>query len=60
MRHVLPKTQAEMERKNNRIAELIEEVRHLNTLREKDHQTIVSLLKEARQNPQGKTSENEE
>ncbi|MCL2624506.1 MAG: hypothetical protein FWD31_12660 [Planctomycetaceae bacterium] len=49
MRHVLPKTQAEMERKNNRIAELIEEVRHLNTLREKDHQTIVSLLKDARQ-----------
>ena len=52
MRHVLPKTQAEMERKNNRIAELIEEVRHLNSLREKDQQTIVSLLKEARQYPQ--------
>ena len=60
MRHVLPKTQAEMERKNNRIAELIEEVRHLNSLREKDQQTIVGLLKEARQYPRDKNSENEE
>jgi len=60
MRHVLPKTQEEMERKNNRIAELIEEVRHLNVMREKDQQTIVNLLKEARQNPKDKNSENEE
>ena len=39
MKHVLPKTQAEMERKNDRIAELVEEIRHLNVMREKDQQT---------------------
>ena len=62
MKHVLPKTHEEMERKNNRIAELIAEVRHLNALREKDQQTIVKLLKENRQSPRdiNQQSESEE
>jgi len=51
MKHILPKTQEEMERKNNRIAELVKEVQHLNTMREKDQQTIIGLLKETRQKP---------
>ena len=50
MRKVLPKTQEEMERKNNRIAELVDEIRHLNAMREKDQQTIIDLIKDNRQN----------
>lgn len=60
MRHVLPKTQAEMERKNNRIAELVEEIRHLNVLREKDQQTIFDLIKDNRQNPSQQSVSHEE
>ena len=51
MKHILPKTQDEMERKNKRIAELVEEIRHLNTMREKDQQTIIDLIKDNRQKP---------
>jgi len=50
MKHILPKTQEEMERKNNRIAELVDEIRHLNAMREKDQQTIIDLIKDNRQN----------
>jgi len=50
MKHILPKTQEEMERKNNRIAELVDEIRHLNAMREKDQQTIIDLIKDTRQN----------
>ena len=59
MKHVLPKTHEEMERKNNRIAELIAEVHHLNVLREKDQQTIVNLLKDIKRVPQNMTPTNE-
>ena len=48
IKHVMPKTQDEMERKNKRIAELAEEIRHLIALREKDQQTIVELIKDHR------------
>ena len=57
MKNVLPKTQEEMERKNKRITELAEEVRHLIAMREKDQQTIISLLKETRQKPRDMNQE---
>ena len=44
MKHVMPKTQDEIARKNERVAELIEEIRRLNTLREQDQRTITHLL----------------
>lgn len=50
MKQILPKTQEEMERKNMRIAELIEEIRRLNTLREKDQKILESLLNEFNKN----------
>jgi len=59
MKNVLPKTQEDMERKNNRIAELIAEVGRLNAMREKDQHTIVNLLKETGQNPRDKTQNDE-
>lgn len=59
IKHILPKTQEEMDRKNTRIAELIEELRHLNTLREQDHRTIESLLRELKQTSPNKDSDNE-
>jgi hypothetical protein len=51
IKHVLPKTQEEMERKNHRIAELIEEIRAMNKLREQDQKTMTALLKDLRQSP---------
>ena len=51
IKHVMPRTQDEMERKNSRIAELAEEIRHLIAMREKDQQTIHDLLKEVRKTP---------
>jgi ABC-type bacteriocin/lantibiotic exporter with double-glycine peptidase domain len=44
MKHVMPKTQEEIARKNERVAELIEEIRRLNTMREQDQKTIAHLL----------------
>jgi hypothetical protein len=49
MKHVLPKAQDEMERKNSRITELAEDVRNLNALRERDQEIIMALVKEAKQ-----------
>ena len=46
MKQILPKTHDEMERKNARIAELIQEVHRLNTIREKDQKILESLLRE--------------
>ncbi len=46
MKQILPKTHDEMERKNARIAELIQEVHRLNTIREKDQRILESLLRE--------------
>ncbi len=50
MKQILPKTHDEMERKNARIAELIQEVHRLNTIREKDQKILESLLREHEKN----------
>ena len=58
MRQILPKTHDEMERKNARIAELIQEIHNLNLLREKDQKILESILKEFQQNKQSNDSDN--
>jgi len=52
MKQILPKTHDEMERKNARIAELVQEIHHQNLLREKDQKLLESLLKEHNKNTQ--------
>ena len=59
MRQILPKTHDEMERKNARIAELIQEIHNLNHLREKDQKLLESLLREHQHKNGAKDSNNE-
>lgn len=58
MKQILPKTHEEMERKNARIAELIEEIRRMNILREKDQKILDSLLHEQQKSKKTNEFEN--
>ena len=46
LKHILPKTHEEMDEKNKRIQQLMDDVRRLNELRAKDQKIIAALLKE--------------
>ena len=59
MKQILPKTHDEMERKNARIAELVQEIHNQNLLREKDQKILESLLKELNKNTQPNASDKE-
>ena len=48
LRHILPKTQEDIEAKNKRIEELIREVQRFSDQRDKDQKTISELVREFR------------
>ena len=59
MKQILPKTHDEMERKNARIAELIQEIHNLNRIREKDQKLLESILREHQRKNESNDSNNE-